>query len=117
MAWSEFLWLANPLNYKSCLDPGDPGARKAVWSGGNPFMVSALVIDQFVRNYGPDTLAQLGRRVVEVCPWFGPQDRTPALAAIEAAFDASPSNPTIVGEQPDLLPAIRTFGDLLDDVR
>ncbi len=95
VAWAEFLWMSNPQNYQTCSDSQDPGARKAVWKGGNPFMASALAIDQFIQNYGPETLAQYNRRIVEVCPWFsGPEDRSAAATAIEAAFSPPPISET-----------------------
>jgi hypothetical protein len=81
----EFLWLANPANFDRCTDPTDPGARKGVWRGGNPFMASALAIEQFVSDYRTDTLFQLYRRAAEVCPWFKAEDRAAAVAAVEAS--------------------------------
>jgi len=104
VAWSEFLWLANPLNYQRCSDSCDVGARKAVWKGGNPFMASALAIDQFVRSFGDDTLELLNRRMIEVCPWFShSEDRSAALAAVNDAFQPlppteSPQPPAPTGE-------------------
>jgi hypothetical protein len=111
VSWMEFLWVANPASFPLCTDPDDPGARKSVWRGGNPFMASVLAIDQFIGGYSLETLGEFNRRVVEVCPWFDREDRAAALAAVEAAFTRSVA-PATAGPR-----APYTLGRLIADRR